>query len=55
MAIPFTARINPVGATAEERQEELIRQLRQQNLQLEVIINDIYRQLSEVKKNEQCK
>lgn len=45
MAIPLTTEINPHGATAEARQEDLIRQLRIQNQQLKIIIADIYKQI----------
>ncbi|MBQ8140619.1 MAG: hypothetical protein IJ038_02870 [Clostridia bacterium] len=43
MSIPFTAEINPKGNTAEQKQEDLIRQLRRQNEQLKVIIADLYK------------
>jgi hypothetical protein len=45
MAIPFTTEINPRGSSPEERQEDLIRQLRIQNQQLKIIIADIYKQI----------
>lgn len=45
MAIPFTSEINPRGASSEERQADLVRQLRLQNQQLKIIIADIYKQI----------
>lgn len=50
MGIPFTAQINPKGATVAERQEDLIRQLRRQNEQLKCNFEDIDRQFTELKK-----
>ncbi|MBQ8836448.1 MAG: hypothetical protein IJ002_03165 [Clostridia bacterium] len=47
--IPLTTEINPLGATTEQRQNELIRQLRIQNEELKVIINDIYNELNNIK------
>lgn len=45
MAIPVTTEINPRGADTRERLEELIRQLRIQNRELKLIVNDIYGEL----------
>lgn len=44
MAIEFTARINPIGTTAERRLESTVSQLRLQNEQLQAIIKDLYRE-----------
>lgn len=48
--IPFHAEINPTGATAERRLESLVSQLRLQNEQLRVIINDLYKQIEKKEK-----
>ena len=48
--IRFTAEINPTGTTAERRLESLVTQLRAQNEQLRVIINDLYRQIEKKEK-----
>lgn len=45
VAIPVTTEINPRGADTRERLEELIRQLRIQNRELKLIVNDIYGEL----------
>jgi hypothetical protein len=52
MAIPFTAEINPRGATPEQKQADLISQLRVQNRQLNIIIQDLYREIDMIKKGE---
>ena len=48
--IPLTTEINPTGTTAERRLESLVAQLRAQNEQLRVIINDLYRQIEKKEK-----
>ena len=48
--IPYTAEIRPTGKTAENIQADLIRQLRAQNEQLKIIIQDLYREIDEIKK-----
>lgn len=53
MAIPFTAEINPRGATVEQVQSALISQLRVQNTQLSVIIQDLYKEIDNIKKEKQ--
>ena len=50
MAIEFTARINPIGTTAERRSESLVSQLRLQNEQLQAIIKDLYKEIERLKK-----
>lgn len=50
MGIPFTAEINPRGNTTEERQAELIRQLRIQNEQLKRQFEDIDKRFHQIKK-----
>lgn len=50
MAIEFTARINPIGTTAERRLESTVSQLRLQNEQLQAIIKDLYREIDNLKK-----
>lgn len=49
--IQLTTEINPVGASVEQRQNELIRQLRIQNEQLKVIVIDIYNELNKIKED----
>lgn len=49
MAIPVTTEINPRGADVGARLEELIRQLRIQNTELKLIVNDIYGELETLK------
>lgn len=49
MAIPVTAEINPRGRDTCERLDELIRQLRIQNTELKLIVNDIYGELEALK------
>lgn len=46
----LTVEINPKGKTTEERQADLIRQLRLQNGQLKRIIEDIYLKIEKEKK-----
>lgn len=46
----LTIEINPKGNTTEERQTDLIRQLRLQNGQLKRIIENIYLTIDEIKK-----
>ena len=53
--IPFTQEINPRGNTAEQRQADLIRQLRLQNQQLRIIVEDLYKRLDEIEKKENTK
>ena len=48
--IQLTTNINPKGSTTEERQRDLIRQLQWQNEQLRRIIDDLYREIEEIKK-----
>lgn len=50
MMIPLKTEINPKGRTTEEKQNDLIRQLRQQNTELKNIIADLYRQIEGLKK-----
>ena len=50
MAIEFTARINPIGTTAERRWESLVSQLKGENEQLQAIIKDLYREIERLKK-----
>ena len=45
MAIPLTVEINPKGNTTEERLEALVRQLRTENKELSVIIEDLYKEI----------
>lgn len=47
--ISFKSEINPKGRTVEERQADLIRQLRLQTEELKVIIQDLYKKLEEKK------
>lgn len=49
VAIPVTTEINPRGADVGARLEELIRQLRIQNTELKLIVNDIYGELETLK------
>ena len=48
--IQLTANINPKGRTGEELQRDLIHQLQVQNEQLRRIIDDLYREIAEIKK-----
>lgn len=50
MAIPFTTEINPRGTTVEEIQNDLIKQLKIQNKELRVIIEDLYKNLKGAEK-----
>ena len=52
MAIPFTAEINPRGATPQEKQADLISQLRVQNKELRILIQDLYKEIDAIKKGE---
>lgn len=49
MAMQLTSVINPKGATADEKLSDLVRQLARQNTELKLIIEDLYKQLAEVK------
>ena len=44
MALQLTTQINPRGATAEQRQADLIALLQRQNVQLRIIIQDLYKE-----------
>lgn len=46
----LTIEINPKGKNTEERQADLIRQLRLQNAELKRIIEGIYLNIEEIKK-----
>jgi len=48
--IQLTAKINPKGRTGEELQRDLIHQLQVQNEQLRRIIDDLYREIEQLKK-----
>ena len=50
MSIPFTSSISPKGETTDEKLNNLVRQLTRQNTELKLIIEDLYKQISEVKK-----
>lgn len=49
MAIPLTVEINPKGNTTEERLEALVRQLQTENKELGVIIEDLYKEIEDLK------
>lgn len=49
MAIPLTAEINPKGNTLEERHNALVSQLRTENKELKVIIEDLYKEIEDLK------
>ena len=48
--IPLKTEINPKGRTTEEKQNDLVRQLRLQNTELKNIILDLYRKIENIKK-----
>ena len=48
--IPLKTEINPKGRTTEEKQNDLVRQLRLQNTELKNIILDLYREIENIKK-----
>ena len=50
MLMPYTAEINPQGATADAKLEDLVRQLRRQNEQLKRIFEETSKELIEIKK-----
>ncbi len=43
MAMYLTTEISPKGATAEQKLDDLVRQLQWQNKQLQTIIADLYK------------
>lgn len=48
--IPFTAKIEPSGATQERRFESLVLQLKQQNEQLQAIVAYLYKRIERLEK-----
>lgn len=46
----LTVEINPRGNNIEAIQADLIRQLKLQNVQLQLIISDLYKEIEKIKK-----
>lgn len=49
--IPFTTEINLTGKTVDEKLNTLVWQLKKQNQELRIIINDLYREIKLLKED----
>lgn len=48
--IPIRTEINPKGSTADEKLKDLVGQLRRQNEELKACLQDLQKQIQEVRK-----